>query len=408
MVFIHVMAKHICITGPFEGCGATAAAVNLAAGIAVLEHKCLLVDFDPAFSAICAARPSPFPYAYMPGQVITEPLRLKEALLSTMLEFMYCVPAGIIGVDISKSRVETESDNENISIDDEISGRMELLCADLEFTIWHIPSSSGMVDFTHMPALERLLVPVSYDRLQPDKIDATANQLDLFFTTLFEKNQGEQFQASILVTMTPNGLLETRIQKNTEPVAHGYPVLSPSIPKDEAMRKSALSGESVFIFDISSTGAQACLELAAKLVEAAAISSAERMKKESLSRNGGLVYKKAIIDTRREMIRRLTAGIDIKALKAELIKTAERNCNEPIEFLDGDFVTHDGKPAFRLDFTCNGLWSLIIGTDGEILSIIEKFSSREETPIEGNKGVVREKDKAMAKKLAEIMAEINT
>lgn len=412
MVFIQVMAKHICITGPFEGCGTTACAVNLAAGIAVLEHKCLLVDFDPARTAICAARPAPFPHGYMPGLPITEPLRLKKAVLPTALEFMYCIPGGIIGIDISKGAPGTECDNINKNIGDEVSGRLDLLCADFEFVVWHVPVSSGVIDFTDLPALDRLLVPVSYDCLKPDKVNPTAHQLDLFFTTLCEKNQGEKFQAAILVTMLPYGLLDTEIRKNIESITHlitnKFPVLSLLIPKDEAMRKSALFGESVFVFNITSTGAQACLKLAAMLVEAAAASSGERMKKKGLSRNGRLVYKKAMLDTRWEMIRRLSAGIDIKALKAELMKTAERNFNEPVEFLDGDFITHDGKPAFCLDFQCNGLWSVVIDTNGEILSIIEKSSLHDDTLIDGRKDDRRENDRAMAEKLAEIMAEINT
>lgn len=400
------MLKTICIISPFENCGTTATAVNLAAGIAVLEHRCLLLDFDPAFSAIRALRSRPFPFLYPSGRPITESEHLKEAVLPTALEYLDCIPAGMIGLDVAKIKPGSEStDPDGRRL---ITEHLQSLWADVEFMVLHFPASLGVIDFTGIPVPDQVVIPIAYDRLRPERADATSNQLDLFFEMLKEKNIDRQFQIQILVTMSPNGLSEMEISQKAGMLVHGCPVQSISIPKDDAVRKAALFGESVFIYDITAPAVDAFLELSTAIIETAIPETDADADTDYNTSSPGdeVVIRKTIIDARHEMIRRLSEGIDIEALKAKLLKTSTTACNEELKFLSGDFISHDGEPAFRLDFQYNGRWSVIIGINGEIFSIIEKFSSREET--RNCEPTDTLKENPMAEKLAEMMAEINT
>ena len=89
------MARIITIVNQKGGVGKTTTAVNLAAGLAVLEKKTLLIDFDPQGNATSGVGLDKDKLELQVYDALIGKVPLRDTILPTPTHNLWCVPGNI-------------------------------------------------------------------------------------------------------------------------------------------------------------------------------------------------------------------------------------------------------------------------------------------------------------------------
>jgi chromosome partitioning protein len=239
----------ICIANNKGGVGKTTTAVNLAAGLARLGQRVLVVDTDGQANATYAltGRVHPVPSLY---DVLVGERKLESLIWKTNEENVWLIPA----------------DGRLQNVDMELAARpgrewrlaRALQGQEFDYLIIDTPPSLGLLSQNALAASNRVLIPVSlteFSLIGMDKLDATIadlrDQLDLadlevagVVATFYEDTTTARETWAILEKKFEGQLLETRIPKNLD------------------LEKAHRENESVISFAPNSSGGQAYMQLA--------------------------------------------------------------------------------------------------------------------------------------------------
>jgi chromosome partitioning protein len=239
----------ICIANNKGGVGKTTTAVNLAAGLARLNYRVLVVDVDGQANATYAltGRVHPVPSLY---DVLVGDRKLESIVWQTNEERVWLVPA----------------DGRLQNVDVELAARpgrewrlaKALHGQSYDYIILDTPPSLGLLTQNALAASHRDLIPVALTEcslIGMDKLEATIedlrDQLDLFdleiagvVATFYESTTTAADTWGILEKKYEGRMLETRIPKNLD------------------LEKAHRENESILSFAPTSSGGHAYAQLA--------------------------------------------------------------------------------------------------------------------------------------------------
>jgi chromosome partitioning protein len=239
----------ICIANNKGGVGKTTTAVNLAAGLARLGHRVLVVDTDGQANTTYAltGRVHPVPSLY---DVLVGERKLETVIWKTNEEGVALVPG----------------DGRLQNVDMELAARpgrewrlaRALHGQEYDYILLDTPPSLGLLTQNALAAADRVLVPIAlteFSLIGIDKLDATIEdlreQLDLedleiagVVATFYEDTTTARDTWAILEKKFEGRLLDTRIPKNLD------------------LEKAHRENESVLSYAPASSGGQAYAQLA--------------------------------------------------------------------------------------------------------------------------------------------------
>jgi chromosome partitioning protein len=239
----------ICIANNKGGVGKTTTAVNLAAGLARLNQRVLVIDLDGQANATYAltGRVHPVPSVY---DVLVGNRQVDTVLWQTNEENVWIVP----------------SDGRLQHADVELAARpgrefrlaRALSGLDYDYTIIDTPPSLGVLTQNALAAATDVLIPIGlteFSVIGMDKLESTIDDLrdglnlpDLeilgVFATFYEDTTTSRETWSLLEKKFEGRLLETRIPKNLD------------------LEKAHRANESVLSYAPASSGGQAYAQLA--------------------------------------------------------------------------------------------------------------------------------------------------
>ena len=239
----------ICIANNKGGVGKTTTAVNLAAGLARLGSRVLVVDVDGQANATYAltGRVHPRPSLY---DVLVGDRKLETLVWKTNEENVWIVP----------------SDERLQNVDMELAARpgrewrlaRALSGQEYDYIIIDTPPSLGLLTQNALAAAHRVLIPISlteFSLIGMDRLEATVEdlreQLDLddlrvcgVVATFYEETSTARDTWGILEKKYEGTMLETRIPKNLD------------------LEKAHRENESILSFAPNSSGGKAYMELA--------------------------------------------------------------------------------------------------------------------------------------------------
>ncbi|MBX0331751.1 AAA family ATPase [Pontibacter sp. HSC-14F20] len=252
------MGKIIAVANQKGGVGKTTTAINLAASLAALEYKTLLVDADPQANATSGLGFDPASissniYECMVGEANIEDIILN----SPNLETLDLVPSHIdlVGAEVEMINVPNREEKMR-----EVLGPLREL---YDFIIIDCSPSLGLITVNSLTAADSVLIPVQCEYFALEGLGKLLNTIKIITTRL----NTELAIEGILLTMYD---VRLRLSNQVvEEVKTHFPqmVFDTIIPRNVKLSESPGFGIPAILYDAESKGAVSYLNLAREIAE---------------------------------------------------------------------------------------------------------------------------------------------
>lgn len=247
------VTRKLVIANQKGGVGKTTTAINLAASLAIMEKKVLLVDCDPqANTSSGLGITEAQAYQHDLYSTFYTPDNVENSIHKTKSAFLDVIPAtpDLVGVEIELA--------DKIAREFFLADCLKSLEDKYEFIILDCPPSLGIITINALCAAEEVIIPLQCEYFALEGIVRLKNTMDLIQKKLNPKLK----LFGIVLTMYDqrNNLsrdIRTEVGKN-------FPneLFETVIPRNIRLSEAQSYGKSIIHFDIRSKGAQAYLSLA--------------------------------------------------------------------------------------------------------------------------------------------------
>ena len=251
------MGKIISIANQKGGVGKTTTAINLAASLAVLEYKTLLVDADPQANSTSGVGFDPRKIKTSIYECIVNDVNPKDIVLTTTTPNLSLLPSHIdlVGAEIEMINLPSREKMMKLVLDG--------IKDEYDFIIIDCSPSLGLVTINSLTASDSVIIPVQCEYFALEGLGKLLNTIKIVQTRLNPELEIE----GILLTM-----YDTRLRLSNQVVEEvkthfQQMVFDTIIQRNTKLGEAPSFGETIIMHDAFSKGAINYLNLAREILQ---------------------------------------------------------------------------------------------------------------------------------------------
>jgi chromosome partitioning protein len=250
------MARIFCIANQKGGVGKTTTAVNLAASLAAAEKKVLLVDIDPQGNASSGVGIDKSGLQSSVYDLLINDEDPAELLMETELKMLQVIPAT---PDLAGAELELIELTERES---RLKKILQPLRQRYDYIIIDCPPSLGLLTINALTAADGVLVPLQTEFYAMEGLSQIVRTIALVQKGL---NSALQIDGIVLTMFDGRNNLSRQVEEEVRN-HFGDKVFRTVIPRNVRLSEAPSHGRPIILYDITSRGATAYLELAKEVI----------------------------------------------------------------------------------------------------------------------------------------------
>ena len=250
------MGKAIAIFNQKGGVGKTTTAVNLAAGIAMLGNKVLLIDIDPQGNATSGAGIDKRSVKHSAYSIIIENTKAEQTIMHTDYQNLDIIPSSM---NLAAAEIELVDIEHRES---KLKNSLALIKGNYDFIFIDCPPSLGLITTNAFCAADTLLVPIQPEYYALEGLSQLMNSV-----RKIKRRYNEYLDIEgVLLTMYDGRLNLT--QQVVQEVKRFFPrkVFATVIPRTVRLSEAPSFGMPIMYFDKSNKGSIAYVELSKEII----------------------------------------------------------------------------------------------------------------------------------------------
>lgn len=251
------MGKIISFANQKGGVGKTTTCVNMAAYVAVMGKKVLLVDLDPqgnATSAVGIEKSNDLNTIY---NCIDGDCSPEEVVLPTQIVGLDCIPAT---VDLAGAEIDLVQMNSREKVLKNILARLK---PDYDYIFMDCPPSLGLLTVNALTASDSIIIPIQCEFFALEGLSQLMNTIRLVRHHL---NPNLDVEGVVLTMKDNRSNLVAQVSEEINKF-FGKKVFETYIPRNIRLAEAPSHGEPIMLYDSTSKGANAYLSLAEEFLK---------------------------------------------------------------------------------------------------------------------------------------------
>jgi len=251
------MAQIFCIANQKGGVGKTTTSVNLAAGLAKVGQRVLLVDLDPQGNATMGSGVDKRQLALTVYDVLLESASIQEAAVHAEKSGYHVLGANreLAGAEVELVELERR--------DQRLKEALALVQSDYDFVLIDCPPSLSMLTLNGLCSAHGVIVPMQCEYFALEGLTDLVNTIKQVHANL---NRELKIIGLLRVMFDPRVTLQQQVSDQLK--SHfGDKVFNAVIPRNVRLAEAPSYGLPGVVFDPSAKGSVAFVEFARELVD---------------------------------------------------------------------------------------------------------------------------------------------
>lgn len=252
------MSKTLAIANQKGGVGKTTTTVNLAACLAALQLRTLLVDLDPQGNATSGLGYLRDTLGLTVYDVLAGNADAADAVIETDIPCLHLLPAAT-ALAAAELELVTVEEGREFYVKDSLASLKDAY----DFILIDCPPSLSLLTINALVASDALLIPVQAEYYALEGLARLQETIDLVRQNL---NPSLQIEGMVLTMHDNRNNLARQVEDDVR--AHfGSLVFETVIPRNVRLSEAPSFGQPIITYDVSSRGARSYLALAREFVE---------------------------------------------------------------------------------------------------------------------------------------------
>lgn len=251
------MVKVIAIANQKGGVGKTTTAVNLAACLAALDRKVLMIDSDPQGNATSGYGLDRRELKQCVYDTIINDAAMKDVIVHTKYKNLDIVPAKI---QLAGAEIELVS---MMNREGRLKNALERVKHNYDYVIIDCPPSLGLITINGLTAASSVLIPIQCEFYALEGVTMLMNTIQLVQRNL---NPALKLEGIVMTMFDSRTNLSTEVVGEVQKYFKSK-VYKTVIPRNVRLSEAPSHGEPVIYYDGKSKGAQVYMDLAREVID---------------------------------------------------------------------------------------------------------------------------------------------